>query len=160
MDEIEQVQELADNQHKIQATQSTILEKLNTLSKQVAELTTKAKVPVTPVPISSWDVEDTNNETWNMDNEWSWNIESEEEISPDTFYMTVPLSTLIHTHIHTLHTHITLPYMAITTLPHTYIHQYTFKHITRTPLIDTSKHTVRQAHKCPLCTQSSTASMS
>ena len=81
VDEVEQqVQELADNQRKIQATQSTILQKLNTLSKQVAELMTKAKVPVTPAPISSWDVEDADHETWNMDNEWSRNIENEEEI--------------------------------------------------------------------------------
>ena len=97
----QQVQELADNQCKSQATQSKILEKLSTLSKKkkVTELTTKAKVPVTPAPISSWDVEDANNETWNMDNEWSWNIESEEEISPDTCYDYTPQYSNTHTHV-------------------------------------------------------------
>ena len=74
---------MQDQSHSIK-----ILEKLNTSAKQVAELTTEAKVLVTPVPISSWDVEDANNETWNMDNEWSWNIES--QVSPDIYYDCTP----------------------------------------------------------------------
>ena len=91
VDEMEQqVQDLVDNQRKIQATQATILKELNTLSKKVDELTKdkNAKVQVTPAAISSWDVEDDDFDAY--DN-WSCYVDSEDdsspctEISPDTY---------------------------------------------------------------------------